>query len=164
MMKFARELTTLSNLKDKTAHRSTNLNRLQQVALKNIRQHKLIKIVECDKGLGPAAIEVRKWNKHIYSHLKDTKNFKQLTTETVLRRIAINTKKYQHLTEKAFTDGMLPLHKDKNFFQSYETGTLVKGGFRIPHCYITMKIHKDTLQSSLIISAKNIMMSVASRY
>ena len=60
MMKFARELTALAESKDETAHRATNLNRLQQVALKNIRNHKLIKIVECDKGLGPAVIEFTK--------------------------------------------------------------------------------------------------------
>ena len=33
MLKFARELTNLVKIKDETANRATNLNRLQQAAL-----------------------------------------------------------------------------------------------------------------------------------
>ena len=164
MLKFANELTNLAKFKEASAHRATNLNRLQQVAMKNIRNQKLIKIVECDKGLGPASIETIKWNKHIYLHLNDTKNFTRLPEVTALRRLKANTKKCRFLTEKAFTDELLPEHEDKFFVNSYSTGSLIKGGFKIPHCYITMKIHKATLQSRLIISARGTMMSVASRW
>ena len=90
--------------------------------------------MEWDKDLEPAAIEVRTWIKHVYGHLKNTKNFIQLPEKIALQRLAANTKIRRFLTKKSFTKGLLPDHEDTCFWMAYKTGSLIKGRFGILYC------------------------------
>jgi predicted GIY-YIG superfamily endonuclease len=108
-----------------------NLTNEQLKTLKNFKQQKVLKVVECDKNIGMCLIQTDLYNKLVYDHLNNNTLYEKLTQnplnvtiktvktelEILYKRKYISKRLYKKFTPKACSLGkirLLPkLHKNK---------------------------------------------------
>ena len=115
-----------------------NLLPLQRRALNHLRKQDQVIVVQCDKNMGPAIIERRRYIKIVLEHLSQRRYYEQLNYGDI----------QQHTTEivdklKGWTDKyIMELTEPQRKYMMQSTEEEMRS---LPYFYVMMKIHKERM-------------------